>query len=168
MNVRTAPTLAASASVLLAAIALFREETWDLLSVVAVASCVVTACLAYLVAVPGGKPAARPEPSRADDGAWTRLVEEDVELIDELDRHRGGLDASGRAVADHVTSRLEEVLDRAGVEVIEADVAFDRLRHAPLDSNGVPKQGTAIAEVVSSGFAIGDRVLRRAHVRLRS
>jgi GrpE len=167
MNVRTALALAASASVLLAAIALLREETWDLLSVVAVASGVGTAYLAYLVAL-SGEPAARPEPPRADDRAWTRLVEEDVELIDELDRHRGGLDASGRAVADHVTSRLEEVLDRVGVEVIVADVAFDRIRHAPLDSNGVPKQGTAIAEVVSPGFAIGDRVLRRAHVRLRS
>jgi hypothetical protein len=103
-----------------------------------------------------------------ENDAWVRLVEEDVALIDELDRHRSGLDESGRAVADHMSSRLREVLERAEVEVIDDDASFDRLRHAPLNPQGAPEVGTPIAEVVSPGFAIGPRVLRRAQVRLHS
>jgi hypothetical protein len=176
MRIRAVALTSLAANVLVAAISVHGEGLWDLVSILAIGATLGTAALGYLAvtsrfqtpatASPGPEVAARVEGHGLDNDAWLRLVEEDVDLIDELDRHRNGLDESGRAVADHVTSRLREVLERANVDVIEEDVGFDRLRHAPIESQ-LPAAGTPILEVVSPGFAIGPRVLRRAQVRVR-
>jgi hypothetical protein len=150
-----------------------RHGMFYALSLLAIAAWVATTDLAWRAASrQASRPAWPVDVPEGGDGldnrAWVRLVEEDIALIDELDRHRQGLDESGRALADHVTARLRELLERADVEVIDEETRFDRLRHAPVDSAGVATGRAATVEVISPGFAIGPRVLRRARVRLRS
>jgi hypothetical protein len=120
-------------------------------------------------------PAAAPAPSvpgsngngaLLDNDPWFGLVEDAVDVIDELDRHRGEWDSSRRMLADHVLARLTEVLQRANVEVIASDRAFDRRRHVSAERNGNVRPGTPIAEIVSPGFAVERRILRRARVRV--
>jgi len=94
------------------------------------------------------------------------LVEECVEVVDELDDHMSSFDAPRREVARHAILRLEEVLGRSGVEVIENDRSFDRTRHKPIPANVASVPGTPISETLSPGFAVGPRVLRRARVRV--
>ena len=102
-----------------------------------------------------------------EDGRWTKLVEECVEVVDEFDGYTSSFDAPRREVAEHVISRLEEVLGRSGVEIISNEAFFDRARHSPdAMSGGAAAPGAAIRETLSPGFAVGRRVLRRARVRV--
>ena len=96
---------------------------------------------------------------------WLNLAEECVELLDELDELRPAFDPARRMLAEHVMSRLEEALERSGIEVISGDIAFDRNRHKP-ERASAAASGATIAETLSPGFAVGQRVLRRARVRL--
>jgi molecular chaperone GrpE (heat shock protein) len=98
---------------------------------------------------------------------WLSLVEECVELLDELERHKADFDPPRVELAEHVTMRLTELLERSGVEIISDETSFDRLRHQP-DGRAAAraKPGAAISETLSPGLAIGRRVLRRAKVRL--
>jgi hypothetical protein len=105
--------------------------------------------------------------SRSHD--WLSLVEECVELLDELERHKEDFDPPRIELIEHVTMRLTELLERSGVEIISDETNFDRLRHQPDGRAGArAKPGDALSETLSPGFAIGRRVLRRAKVRLRS
>ncbi len=97
------------------------------------------------------------------DEAWTGLVESCVELVDELDRTRERFDPARRELTEHVLLRLEEILDRPGIEVIRDEKSFSRDRHQP---DRKAAAGSAVVETLSPGFAIGRRVLRRAKVRL--
>ncbi len=102
-----------------------------------------------------------------DNRQWVSLVEECVELFDEFERHKESFDDSSRELAEHINSRLQEILERAGVETIASDSNFDPRRHKPKNAISVEATVNAlIAETISPGFAIGPRVLRRAHVRL--
>lgn len=107
-------------------------------------------------------PNASPDP--ADDPGRLALVEDVVELFDELDRHRDALADGERGLADHVSARLAEILERSDVDVITGDEPYDRSLHAADSAHPVP--GAAIADVVSVGFVMDRRVLRRARVRL--
>lgn len=109
----------------------------------------------------GGREDDRP----LENKPWIRLVEECAELVDELDEHKGGLDPARRQLAEHVISRLEEGLERSGVEVISEDTTFDRNRHKPA-AGSAAIHGAAISETLSPGFAVGRRVVRRARVRV--
>ncbi len=115
--------------------------------------------------------AGHPEDGRwmklVEDGRWMKLVEECVEVVDELDRHISTFDAPRREVAEHVVLRIEEVLERSGVEVISDEPIFDRSRHQPIGASATASPGAAISETLSPGFAVGRRVLRRARVRVR-
>ena len=106
------------------------------------------------------------DPRLLEDGPWIKLVEECVEMIDELDEHMAGFDAPRRELADHVILRLKEILERSGVEVISNEAAFDRSRHKTAGESAAPVPGAAISEILSPGFAVGRRVLRRARVRV--
>jgi hypothetical protein len=97
---------------------------------------------------------------------WLKLVEECVELYDQLDRNRGRFDRAGRELTDHVTYRLQEILDRCGVELIAGEMTFDYTRHQPEQTTASVAVGAPIAETLSPGFSLGRRVLRRARVRL--
>ncbi len=104
--------------------------------------------------------------STLEDGRWTKLVEECVDVVDELDEHMSSFDAPRREVAGHVIVRLEEILGRSGVEIISDDAIFDRARHKPDSTHAPTDNGAAIHQTLSPGFAVGTRVLRRARVRL--
>ncbi len=106
------------------------------------------------------------ETSLLEDGHWMKLVEECVEVVNELDDHMSNFDAPRREVARHVILRLEEVLGRSGVEIIENDASFDRARHQQTPASAVTAPGAPISETLSPGFAVGPRVLRRARVRV--
>ncbi len=95
-----------------------------------------------------------------------KLVEECVEVVDELDEHMGSFDAPRQEVAGHVLLRLEEILGRSGVEIISNDTVFDRARHKPDEDHAAIDNGVAVGETLSPGFAVGNRVLRRARVQL--
>ncbi len=106
-------------------------------------------------------PQVGPPPAADDD--WTRLVEDCVELVEELDRAQGSFEPARRELVDHVLMRLGEILTQPGVEVIRGEQTFLRDRH---QADRRARAGDAIAETLSPGFAIGRRVLRRARVRL--
>ena len=101
-----------------------------------------------------------------DNRHWLQLVEECVQLLDELDENKAQFDPSGRELAEHTIARLQELLERSGVEVISTDSTLDRLRHQPVRTTAKVFQGMLIAETISPGFAVGNHVLRRARVRV--
>lgn len=107
-----------------------------------------------------------PVSSKADleNGPWIGLVEDCVALIGEFDRHKISFDPQCQEIVDHTVLRLEEVLVRSRVEIISDEVDFDRNRHKP-DAEDSSTDGTII-ETISPGFAVEQRVLRRARVRL--
>jgi hypothetical protein len=101
-----------------------------------------------------------------DDKRWLRLVEELVSLLDELERHQPQFDPATRDLAGHVGLRVQEILERSGVTVIEGETAFDRSRHQPEQGAAHARAGAAVLETLRPGLAVGRRVLRRARVRL--
>lgn len=101
-----------------------------------------------------------------NDKRWLKLTEGCVDLFNDLDEHLAGLDSSRQELAEYVLLQLQEILERADVELITGDATFDRHRHQPERPNAEAVPGTPIIETVSPGFAIGRRVLRRARVRL--
>ncbi len=106
------------------------------------------------------------ELDRQKDESWMKLVEQNVDLVNDLDRQKAAFDSSGKQLADYVMARLQELLERSGVETIITDRHFDRDRHQPERGGANVSPGALIAETLSPGFAVGRRVLRRARVRL--
>jgi molecular chaperone GrpE (heat shock protein) len=107
-------------------------------------------------------PAPQPPTNPLDNGPWLKLVENCVDLFDELDSHLDHFDPSGREVAEHTCLRLQEILQRCGVDLIDQPGDFDRSLHQPVE----PGTGLNSATVrpISPGFRVGRRVLRRARV----
>lgn len=101
-----------------------------------------------------------------DNLPWLGLVEECVELEDELAGLLEHMDAASQHVVDHTILRLQEVLERAGVEIITNESAFNRVRHKAVPAQPIPAPRTAINATLRPGFAVGSRVLRRARVRV--
>lgn len=100
------------------------------------------------------------------DGAWEKLAEDCVDVVDELDRNMASFDPERQELADHVILRIEEVLERSGVDVISEDATFDSKRHRLEKATTKTSPGAHITETLSPGFAVGRRVLRRAKVRV--
>jgi len=105
------------------------------------------------------------DPPPADE-QWMDLVEECVGVVKDLNRHMNGFDSARQELADHVILSLAEGLERTGVELISDDEIFDSKRHEPANATSRVAPGTPIAEILSPGFAVGRRVLRRAQVRV--
>jgi hypothetical protein len=101
-----------------------------------------------------------------DNRRWLRLAEGCVEIIDELDQNADGFDPPRRELAEHVALRLEETLERSGVEVIKGEVNFDGTRHRSVPGGAEPPTGATISETLNPGFAVGPQVLLRARVRV--
>lgn len=121
-----------------------------------------------LVETVGGEgPERLPDDDPLNNTAWVKLAEACVELFAELDRYQADFDPPRREIAEHVCNRLMEILARNGVDLIDADGAFDRSLHEP-DPPGIrPKPGAAtVQHVISPGFQVGRRVLRRARVEI--
>ena len=105
-----------------------------------------------------------------DNRPWIKLVEEVVELFDEMESIHPRLHPPAQELAKHLTDRLVEILERNQVEILhkrEIAVPFNRARHQPAMLPADPEVAV-VAEVLSPGFAVGQRVLRRAYVRLAS
>lgn len=125
-----------------------------------------------ILSAPGDGQAVASDPLAAgeplDNRPWLALAEEAVGRLDELERHRADFDGPRAEVADHVVSRLCEILERCGVESIDAaGGVFDRTCHQP-DGPVRPAPGARVIATLSPGFRVGPRVLRRARVRVES
>lgn len=101
-----------------------------------------------------------------DNKQWLSLVEECVELFDELAQLKASFDPARQELIEHVTARLEEILVRSNVSLIDDDATFDRNRHQPERKGLHVSPRAAIGETLSPGFAVGRRVLRRAIVKI--
>jgi hypothetical protein len=102
-----------------------------------------------------------------ENTAWVRLVEENVNLLDEFEHEAESLEGPAKAIAEHAAALVVELLERADVDVIANDTVYDATRHRLCGTAGRPADGTEITATLSPGFAIEARVLRRAVVRAR-
>jgi hypothetical protein len=101
-----------------------------------------------------------------DNARYGALVEDVVSVVDELERHMPALTPDQRSIAEHAVLLLSEVLQRADVDLVVVGEEFDRSRHALPRGSSSARAGATVVEVLSPGFVLGPRVLRRATVRL--
>jgi hypothetical protein len=97
---------------------------------------------------------------------WFSLVEECVELVKKLDSQQKGLDSARQEMVQYFVSQLQESLQRGGVQVITDEPIYDSVRHQVAPARPNVPTGSRIVETLSPGFAVGERILRRARVRL--
>ena len=97
---------------------------------------------------------------------WLSLVEDSVGIYDELDRNMESFDEQSKQLAEHLLLRLEEILERSGVSLIQGETTFDRHRHQPLPVTTSVAPGAPIIATLRPGFIADGRILRRAHVRV--
>lgn len=100
-----------------------------------------------------------------DKGRLIKVLEDVIRLQDEILRMRKGLGDESSSALEHIGFRLEEIMDRSGATPIEGDRLFDIRCHRP-DPMAVVKDGTLIVETIINGWREGDRVLRRAIVKI--
>jgi len=103
---------------------------------------------------------------RLKNTRWLRLVVDCAELFDELDKLFSSLDPPRQEIARHIKYRLQEILNRSGVESISRDRTFDENRHQLEQQDSTAAPGTPIVKFVSPGFAVDGRILRRATVQV--
>ncbi len=101
-----------------------------------------------------------------DKGRLIKVLEDVVRLQDEILRMRKGLGDESSSALEHIGFRLEEIMDRSGATPIDGDRIFDIRRHRP-DPVAVVKDGALIVETTRPGWREGDRVLRRATVKVQ-
>ncbi len=114
---------------------------------------------------PPPAPQSCPPATNLDNPPWLTLVEDNTALLNELDEMLSQLDPAARPLAEHVKTRLQEILERSGVARIENETNFDIARHQAWPPVRAP-QGAPIAATIEPGLAVGPRVFRRARVRL--
>ena len=101
-----------------------------------------------------------------DNRSLVALIEDCVQLYDEIDTLVGKLKPAQQGIAGHVLLRLQEVMVRSGVGLIEGDTVFHYERHQVAPTGTLPANVTPITATLSPGFSLGRRVLRRARVSL--
>lgn len=98
---------------------------------------------------------------------WIKLVEDCVELFDEIDRIRPSLDNILQDFADHISCRIVNILERNSVDIIRGTGIYDRNRHQFVKPHSTEKpDGELVVEIISPGFSVDRRVLRRAQVKM--
>ena len=100
-----------------------------------------------------------------ENRSWLSLVEDNIAIYDELDRNMESFDEQSKQLGEHILLRLEEILERSGVSLIQGETTFDRHRHQPIPVTTSVAHGAPIIATLSSGFVVDGRILRRAHVR---
>lgn len=100
-----------------------------------------------------------------DKDRLIKVLEDVIRLQEEILRMRKGLGDESSSALEHIGFRLEEIMDRSGATPIDGDRIFDIRRHRP-DPVAVVKDGALIIETTRSGWREGDRVLRRAMVKV--
>ena len=119
-----------------------------------------------LVKEPDRMPPPRPE-RNLDNKPWFGMMEEIIRLEDEVARLTPKLPEEARNFAEHIFARLEEILDRNGVVMIDDNECrnFETRLHQAFPAR-VVKDGVPIAKVLTPGWRVEERVLRRAKVEV--
>jgi hypothetical protein len=100
-----------------------------------------------------------------EDERRNLLIQECTDLMNELDTFHTKADENNRQLIEHTLSRLENALDRTGVERIENESRFDIVRHRADFGKRIP-QGAPISETIRPGYLLKNRVIRRALVKV--
>ena len=99
------------------------------------------------------------------NGPYCQLAEDCADLLNEYDTMLPRMNDAVKPFAENVVDRIQEILERNGLEVISGESAFDIIRHKPEPVKNVP-QGTPILETLAPGLTLKEKVLRRAKVRV--
>ena len=103
-----------------------------------------------------------------DNKPYVKIVEDLFQLSSEMERIGGKMRDEGmKSIAEHVFMRLEEIFERNGLSPIDGETSFDVRRHKP-EPASVVADGSEIAETLSPGWSLDERVMRRAKVRIAS
>ena len=103
-----------------------------------------------------------------DNKPYAKIVEDLFQLSSEMERIGGKTRDEGmKSIAEHVFMRLEEIFERNGLTPIDGETSFDVRRHKP-EPASVVADGSEIAETLSPGWSLDERVMRRAKVRIAS
>jgi len=105
-----------------------------------------------------------PEPSLSDNSPFVKLAEECAGLMNEFDGYSERMETDeGKMMAEMVVKRLQELLERAGLERIDNETEFSVLRHSPVPMQ-IVQEGTPIVQTNFPGLALGNRVYRKAKI----
>ena len=85
--------------------------------------------------------------------------------MDEIDALLRESDTENDNRLQHVSLRMETILDRSGLERIENEPEYDICRHFVVSDGPIPK-GARIVETLRPGFRLDRRILRRAQVKV--
>ena len=103
-----------------------------------------------------------------DNKPYVKVIEDLFQLSSEMERIGGKSSDEGmKSIAEHVVMRLEEIFERNGLSPIDGETSFDVRRHKP-EPASVVADGSEIAETLSPGWSLDERVMRRAKVRIAS
>lgn len=94
-----------------------------------------------------------------------KLAADCADLLNEYNAMLPRMNDAVRPFAENVVDRLQEMLERNGLDAIDGETNFDIVRHKAEPAKNVP-QGTPILETLTPGLALGAKVLRRAKVRV--
>nr|WP_320190670.1 nucleotide exchange factor GrpE [uncultured Desulfobacter sp.] len=101
--------------------------------------------------------------SKLENKKWVKLVDAICEFITEIDRH-GGLDSEQPMIdAQMVINRLQEILIRNDVDVLDKKESFDNKKHESVPP-GITPNGTSVDQISRFGFMIDNRVFLKAKV----
>lgn len=104
------------------------------------------------------------ESSLSDNKPFVKLAEECAGLMNEFDGYAERLETEeGKMMTEMVVKRLQELLERVGLERIDNETEFSVLRHSPIPMQLV-KEGTPIVQTRFPGLVLGNRVYRKATV----
>ena len=104
------------------------------------------------------------EPSLSENRAFVKLAEECSDLMNEFDGYAERLETDeGKMMAEMVVKRMQELLERAGLERIDDETEFSVLRHTPIPMQ-IVQEGTTIIQTRFPGLAMGNRVYRKSSV----
>lgn len=104
-------------------------------------------------------------PPEEDTERWIALAERCVVLFSEMELHSPAFEPGCREIANYTCARLQQILEQSGVEIIVGEATFDNQRHQ-VEYPLCGAAGAPIEETLSPGFAVQQRILRRARVRL--
>lgn len=104
------------------------------------------------------------KPLLSDNKPFVKLAGECAELMTEFEGYSDRMETNeGKMMAEMVVKRLQEVLERAGLERIDNEMEFSILRHSPVPMQLV-QEGAPIVQTRFPGLALGNRVYRKAVV----
>ena len=110
------------------------------------------------------------EVSKLDNKKWVKLIEAITEFITEIDRNVGLRESQSKLTqidTDMVINRLQEILIRNDVDVLDQIEPFDNRKHERVPP-GITPNGTAVDQILRIGFMIENRVFLRAKVSIEN